>query len=540
MGSSGRFWTCLGARRLSISHGLIRAAGCLVTVLALVAGPPCRSHAGMPAAGLVETDVATGLTFPTAIAVLPDGRVLVAQQNGDLLLASGGTTTLLATIPVCFDGIPADFETETGLLGIAVHPDFPADRSIYLYRTRTPGSDACDVDQLYFGNAVNEVIRVTLEATDTVDLGSLEVLLDEIRAETGYHNGGGLRIGPDRKLYVSVGDGYTGDTSGPPGTSMNPYAQDPSALEGKILRLELDGTPAAGNPFAGGGGRPEVFALGFRNPFRFGFDPVTGALWAGDVGEQTREEIDVVVAGGNYGWPRCEGSLPPGCMQAGDVAPVFEYPQEGPDALGSTVTGGAFPQGGALAGWDDRYVFGDFLAGDSPGALYSAPLDAARTQFAGAPEIFVGEAGGPVDIVVGPDGAIYYAAFIAGAVRRVASDGTSPPPPPPPGGGGACQTIAACQTALDAILPAPAAAPDKKSRRVSTKLGKLDRNADKQLAKAADATGKKQAKRYGKAAKLLGQMVSTAQKAEAKGRLDAPLAAIEAAVAALVALLPGV
>ena len=121
---------------------------------------------------------------------------------------------------------------------------------------------------------------------DTVVPGSLTERLTGIRTDGGNHDGGTLRIGPDQKLYVSVGDTGIGD-SGPPGASTNPYSQDRGALEGKVLRLELDGlTPAAGNPFIGvAGARPEVYAFGLRNPFRMSFDPQTGRLWVGDVGQ---------------------------------------------------------------------------------------------------------------------------------------------------------------------------------------------------------------------------------------------------------------
>src|SRR6185436_19216490 len=229
-------------------------------------------------------------------------------------------------------------------------------RSIFLYRTRSTTTEPCTADNIFGATAKNEVVRITLASDDTVDLGSLVSLLTGIGAETGYHNGGGLRIGPDHKLYVSVGDNGVLDPSGPPGSSSNPYAQDVGELRGKILRLELDGSPAAGNPFIGqGGAREEIFALGFRNPWRFGFDPVTSALWAGDVGEDTIEEIDLVTAGGNYAWPRCEGTLPNGCALPGDTAPVLTYPHDGAGALGTSVTGGGFPRTGALAAYDDRY-----------------------------------------------------------------------------------------------------------------------------------------------------------------------------------------
>ena len=138
-----------------------------------------------------------------------------------------------------------------------------------------------------------------------------------------------------------MGDTGIGD-GGAPGQSTNPYSQDLGALEGKVLRLELDGSPAAGNPFIGtAGARPEIYARGFRNPFRMSFDPQTGRLWAADVGQATIEEIDIVQAGGNYAWPRCEGTLPAGCQQPGDIDPVFTYPHSGTGALGNSVTGGA-------------------------------------------------------------------------------------------------------------------------------------------------------------------------------------------------------
>src|SRR5439155_1708043 len=162
-----------------------------------------------------------------------------------------------------------------------------------------------------------------------------------------------------------------------------------SELEGKILRLELDGSPAADNPYVGQAGkRPEIFASGFRNPFRFGFDPATGRLWAGDVGQDAVEEIDVVVARGDYGWPHCEG---------------------------------------------------------------------------------------PVDMVFGPDGALYYVAYLAGAVRRIAST-TTPP---------ACATIADCETQLAAALPNPAFATTQAIRRVAERLRALERKASATLTHAA-------------------------------------------------------
>ena len=146
-----------------------------------------------------------------------------------------------------------------------------------------------------------------------------------------------------------------------------------------MLRLELDGlTPAAGNPFIGvAGARPEVYAFGLRNPFRMSFDPQTGRLWAGDVGQSTIEEIDIIQSGGNYAWPHCEGTLPAGCQATATpgpvIDPVLEYTHSGAGGLGNSVTGGAFATEsfGQLGG---QYFFGDFTASK----LFVAVPNAAR------------------------------------------------------------------------------------------------------------------------------------------------------------------
>ena len=373
------------------------AAAAALATLALAA-PAARATPASDA--FSERVVASGLSQPTAVAFLPDGRMLVTEKTGALKLVQGGTTTTLTTIPVCT-------ASEMGLLGIAPDPDFGSNGFVYLYRTKpAPGGCAGAAGRF------NQVVRVTMSG-DTVVAGSLTELLTGIRTDNGNHDGGTLRIGPDDKLWVSVGDTGLGD-GGAPGESTNPYAQDPNALEGKILRLELDGSPAAGNPFIGQAGkRPEVYALGFRNPFRMGFDPLTGRFWVGDVGQSTVEEIDVVQAAGNYAWPRCEGTLPAGCQLPGDVDPVFEYPRTGPGVSGRSVTGGAFasPSFGLIA---NQYVFGDYTASK----LWAAAPNAARDDI-GTPVDLVTGAGGPVDIVSGPDEALYWVAINTGEVRKL-------------------------------------------------------------------------------------------------------------------------
>ena len=353
------------------------------------------ARAGTPPAAFSDSLVASGLSSPTAIAFLPDGRMLVTEKGGALKLVSAGTVTTLVSIPVCT-------ASEMGLLGVAVDPSFSGSNGfIYLYRSFGPD---CSTSTGRF----NQVVRVTM-TNGTVDISSLSVLLTGIRTDGGNHDGGGLRIGPDGKLWASVGDSGIGDF-GNPGDSTNPYAQDLGSLNGKILRLELSGAPAAGNPFIGTpGARGEIYAYGFRNPFRIGIDPLTGRPWVGDVGQSTLEELDIGQPGGDYSWPYCEGSLPAGCMHAGDVAPIYEYGR----SVGTTIIAGAFApvSFGSLGG---QYVFADF----GVSTIWSATPTPAHDDI-GPPVNFVTAAQGPVDIVFGPDGSMYYAALNAGTVRNV-------------------------------------------------------------------------------------------------------------------------
>jgi glucose/arabinose dehydrogenase len=358
----------------------------------------------------VDTTATSALKQPIALAQLPNHKLLVAQKGGALVLVAGKSKRTLATVPVCDGG-------EMGLLGIALDPAFASNGYIYLYRTKAaPGG--CGGP----GGRFNQIVRVTMTG-ETIDLSSLTELLTGIRTDTGAHNAGALRIGPDGKLYASVGDTALGDNQGGPGDSTNPYAQDLGSLNGKILRINLDGSVPADNPFVGmPGARPEIFALGFRNPFRMGFDKATGRLWVGDVGDFTLEELDIVVSAGNYGWPHCEGTLPAGCEQPGDIPPVFAYPHTGPGALGSSILGGDFaPQG--FGGFDGHYFFGDFIAGK----LYYSALNGTRDALSGdigTAVTGVGQFyGGPVDIVFERDRALYYTQFNPGEIHRVIPPG---------------------------------------------------------------------------------------------------------------------
>jgi glucose/arabinose dehydrogenase len=454
----------------------------------------CAAHAGTPAAGFTDESAAGGLSAPTAIAFLPDGRFLVTEKGGTLKLVTDGVAAAAGSMSVCTG-------SEMGLLGIALDPAFAVNGFVYLYRTSASGGCSDSTGRF------NQVVRGIFA---NGQVGSFDPILTGIRTDGGNHDGGALRIGPDGKLYVGVGDTGTGD-GGPPGSSTNPYSQDLSHLEGKILRLELDGSVPAGNPFvATPGARGEIFAYGFRNPFRFGFDPFSAALWVGDVGQSTIEEIDRVVAGGNHSWPYCEGTLPNGCAGTGEVVPVYEYSHNGGNA---SITGGAFAVGGSRAG---EYYFADYIFD----TIWRAALDETRAQFVGTPDTVVTNAGAPVDFAFGPDGALYYVAYSDGAVRRLGSPGFGPAPATttittttstttlPPDGCADAPTFACADARLTALVNAVTALGD---------LGRLDERLAARLARAQAA-------------------LDTAERPAADGRPRAARRAIRRALRALAAL----
>lgn len=358
-----------------------------------------RPVAAQPAAGFADALVVGGLSIPTGVAPLPDGSLVITEKGGALKLFDGATTSVLATVPVCSG-------SEMGLLDVVADPDFGTNGYLYLYRTENTGGCGSAIGRS------NEVVRVTL-AGGTVNLASLTVLLTGIQTDLGNHDGGGLRIGADGTLYVAIGDTGVGDQVAP-GNSTNPYAQDLTSLNGKILRINRDGTVPADNPFVGQPPkRPEIYAYGFRNPWRFGIDPATGRLWVGDVGDLTVEEVTIVSPGGeNHGWPSCEGDLPAGCPLAGQVAPVFTYLHSA--GLGVSVTGGTFG-GSALGAFAGDYFFGDF----GGNRVYRLRPNAARDGITGGLDTVVSGVGGPVDFVTGAGGAIYYVAITSGQVRRL-------------------------------------------------------------------------------------------------------------------------
>jgi len=292
------------------------------------------------------------LTFaaPVFLAAPPDGtdRIFVVELGGRIRLfqndpaASSAATFLDIGGKVVTGG-------ERGLLGFAFHPDYATNGWFYVYYSAPP---------IGGGDHRSVVARYQVSAGDpsVADPASEQILL-QFAEPFSNHNAGCLAFGPDGKLYVAVGDGGSGD-------DPQNNAQNLGNLLGKILRLEPDGSVPADNPFVGVAGvRGEIWAFGLRNPWRFSFDRTTGTLWAGDVGQNAREEIDIVRRGENYGWRVYEGelsninpgSLPPTAF----TLPVIAYAH----SLGFSVTGGNVYRGPSVTSLVGAYVYGDYGSG---------------------------------------------------------------------------------------------------------------------------------------------------------------------------------
>lgn len=323
-------------------------------------------------ASLVTERVFTGVgTFSQPILMLQepgsDARWYVVEQGGRVhVFDNQPAVTARREFINLGPAIAGASGGEMGLLGMAFHPDWPGDPRVYFSYTAMNG-----------GQLVSRVSEFTSsDGGVTAQPGSARVIL-QVNQPATNHNGGHIAFGPDGLLYIGIGDGGGGgDPWGPIGNG-----QRLSTLLGKLLRIDVD--PAAGaatyaipasNPHAGQASCnndtgafthdcPEIYAWGLRNPWRWSFDPVSGQLWLGDVGQGAREEINRVSLGGNYGWRCFEGSLSynTNCGPAAGsaIAPVAEYGR----SAGYSVTGGYVYRGNAVPQLAGRYVFGDFGSG---------------------------------------------------------------------------------------------------------------------------------------------------------------------------------
>jgi uncharacterized repeat protein (TIGR03806 family) len=290
------------------------------------------------------------LSFPTAVLVRgapgDSTNLYVAQQNG--VIRTFDASDPAASVSTLFLDLTDRTRAngEQGLLGFVFDPDYASNGFVYVHYNQNANPDVGAGDTVVSRFQANPVTR-SADPTTTVELFRFPQPFSN-------HNGGSIEFGPDGKLYIALGDGGSGNDPGQ-------RAQDLSNPLGKVLRINSDGTVPEDNPFfAMGGQSTRIWALGLRNPFRISFDGDN--LWAGDVGQSAREEIDLIVRGGNYGWRKFEGTR---LNFAGDAAipdaipPVYEYGR----SLGVSITGGRVYRGAAIPALVGSYVYGDFGSG---------------------------------------------------------------------------------------------------------------------------------------------------------------------------------
>ena len=337
----------------------LKRLACLSAVSALIAanltcgGGSSKNTTAPPPSQLTAslTSLATDFLQPVGLAAANDGtgRLFVVEQRGTVRAIQNGLPAATTFLDI---QSKVDFGGEKGLLGFAFHPQFAQNRRFFLNYTRVLNGQLQSVIAEYLASSTNPDLAIP----------SSERILLVLDQPFVNHNGGQLAFGPDGFLYIGFGDG---------GSEGDPFGngQSVQTLLGKILRVDVDTTSPnkeygipADNPFANGGGLPEIWAWGLRNPWRFSFD-AGGRLFCADVGQDSFEEVDIIIRGGNYGWNIMEGlhcfNPSTGCDQSGLLLPIAEYNH----SEGTAVIGGFVYGGSAIAQLKGLYIFGDLSSG---------------------------------------------------------------------------------------------------------------------------------------------------------------------------------
>ncbi len=282
-------------------------------------------------------------------------RIFVATQRGVIHLIESGNQpqTSKVFLDISDKVHYFDKKNEEGLLGVAFHPDYKTNGEFFIYYTTEEAPQTSVVSRF----------RVSKDNPNKAD-ADFEEEIFRLKQPFWNHNGGTTVFGPDGYLYIALGDG--GSKNDPRGHGQNTHT-----LLGSILRIDVDqksngksyaipkDNPFANNPKAG---KPEIYAWGFRNIWRMSFDSKTGRLWAGDVGQDLWEEIDIVVKGGNYGWKIREGRHPfqdNNSPATNLIDPVFEYDHE----TGKSITGGVIYRGRKHPDLNGMYLYADYVTG---------------------------------------------------------------------------------------------------------------------------------------------------------------------------------
>jgi glucose/arabinose dehydrogenase len=334
--------------------------------------------------GFEETILLKGLVAVTTIDFAPDGAIWLGGRLGDVWVWRGNQFVDAIRVPV-------DTRGEHGLVGLAVDPDYAFNNFVWVYYSTMGPPFRNRLSR--FRNVGDQLVEETV-VLETPDLDGT------------VHTGGCIRFADDKTIFLSTGDDLQGTRA----------AQSPFDLRGKILHIDRAGSPTQDNPFIDGvNGDPRVWALGFRNPWRFSIQPGSGNLFIGDVGGSRFEELNVGVPGGNFGWSEAEGPNPPGIVDF--IYPIYSYPHTSP--LGHAIIAG----GHASAGNFPPDYQGDFFFADQvTREIYRMRLDAGNQVV--STELFASNTtGGAVELRFGPDGALYYIAHDEAALYRVSYAG---------------------------------------------------------------------------------------------------------------------
>jgi glucose/arabinose dehydrogenase len=350
----------------------------IALVLALVVlgstGSPDRATAG----GVKAVAVATGLDVPVGFTFLPGGRLVYLERNTGWLRFRNLQTDVDRRIHRITN---VNSEGERGALGVAVHPEWPAEPFVYAFATRNTSS-----------GLRNQVLRIRVRDGEGV---AVRVLLSAAAGPAGNHNGGRILFGPDDKLYVVIGD-----------NAQPANSQDRSSnLRGKILRINPDGSIPGTNPF-----NSRIWAYGIRNSIGFAFDPQTGRLWEQDNGPECNDEVNRIVKGGNHGWGPNQDC--PNTNNSGPrprILPKHNFS----DTKG--LTGVAFCK---ACGLGPAFNGDLFVGAVNDGIIRRFDLNAARSDFDSGPTQVIDRSGWILSIEVGPNGRLYFSD--GGAVYRLA------------------------------------------------------------------------------------------------------------------------
>ncbi|HEY5806578.1 MAG TPA: PQQ-dependent sugar dehydrogenase, partial [Povalibacter sp.] len=404
----------------------------------------CLAWAQPNAGSTISLSQFTNLTFNMPVKMLqaPNSSQhwYVLQQLGLVRRFTGTNPASATTVLDITNRTYRVSQSEAGLLGMAFHPNFPADPRVFIYY----------IDPDVVGHLAAFTATVDASGAATIDQASEQTLLT-INKPFDNHNGGDLAFGQDGYLYLGTGDGGGG---GDPSEN----AQRLTTLQGKMLRIQIGASGAgysipADNPFAGqaqcpaGGSRPsgncpEIYAWGLRNPWRWSFDRSTGTQWVADVGQGAFEEVNTIQLGGNYGWDCREGAHnyeTAGCPAPGLIDPVAEYGR----SLGESITGGFVYRGSQPTTLVGRFLFADF----GSGRIFAWIPDPANPS-SRAPTQLLQTSLNISSFGQGNDGELYVVHYTGGTLHRINFQG---------GGGGG--TVPATLSATGCVNPANAAQP---------------------------------------------------------------------------------